>query len=337
MVWFGVIWTLLILGFDSFIFYGVIRQIQAISYSTVTGTVASSKVSYHTGSKGGTTYGVEIDYTYEINGRPYAGNRYCYLQGSSSDSKWAFDAVRDHRAGAKTHVFVNPSDPADAVLVSGIQRPQVMLLLVSTPFNLIMLFFLIAGIKLMSSKLSGDPLAGIRHFKAGLRNNVRLPSSTPLYAGMLTAGVVSFVAMFLAIIFSKRMPLTMQTLELVWLAMALAGSVAFILRWMRLSSGVEDLIVDEGYRNVTLPQTFQRKETLTVSFDEISGVVLETTYSPKGGTYYYAHLQFKDESRETLVRSQIPGIPSELVQWLSKQFGWPVIATEIEGTRIITE
>ncbi len=78
-------------------------------------TIASSQVLSHRGSKS-TTYSVEIVYAYEAAGRAWKSNRYDFLGGSSSGYDGKQDIVSRYAPGSRAVCFVNPKDPAEAVL-----------------------------------------------------------------------------------------------------------------------------------------------------------------------------------------------------------------------------
>lgn len=77
--------------------------------------IVSSQVGEHPGSKG-TTYSVDIVFTYRVGGRQYRSNRYDFMGGSSSgyDEKQA--VVDRYPARMRTDCYVNPANPSDAVL-----------------------------------------------------------------------------------------------------------------------------------------------------------------------------------------------------------------------------
>ncbi len=65
----------------------------------------------------GSTYSVDVLFSYEIDGRQYKSSRYNFFGGSDSEysDKKAF--VDAHPVGTETTCFVNPDDSLDAVLV----------------------------------------------------------------------------------------------------------------------------------------------------------------------------------------------------------------------------
>jgi heme/copper-type cytochrome/quinol oxidase subunit 2 len=80
--------------------------------------VVSSQVRSHD-SDDGTTYSVDILYTYTVNGREYKSNRYHFLSGSSSGYQGKAEIVNRHPPGTRTVCYVNPNDPTNAVLERG--------------------------------------------------------------------------------------------------------------------------------------------------------------------------------------------------------------------------
>lgn len=115
----------------------LIKTIQARDWKAAPCTVISSRVQHHS-SDDGTTYSVDILYSYEIDGREYKANRYTLLGGSSSGHKGKQKVVNQHPPGAKRICYVNPRDPTDAVLNRGLS--PVML------FGLLPLVFVAIGI-----------------------------------------------------------------------------------------------------------------------------------------------------------------------------------------------
>ncbi len=74
------------------------------------------EVRSHAGDDG-STYSVDVLFSYQIGGETYKSSRYSFFGGSDSDysDKKAF--VDAHPAGTETTCFVNPDEPLDAVLV----------------------------------------------------------------------------------------------------------------------------------------------------------------------------------------------------------------------------
>ncbi len=98
----------------------VMRVVDGRGWTPVPCTVVSSTVTTHSDSDG-TTYGVEIVYRYEIDGRSYSSDRRSFaVDGSSSGRSGKEKFVADHPPGKAMTCYVDPSDPASAVLDRGI-------------------------------------------------------------------------------------------------------------------------------------------------------------------------------------------------------------------------
>ena len=104
----GVLYAMLI--------HPMLREAAAAKWPQVPCEILSSRVASHSGSKGGSTYSVDIRYRYAISGHTYSGTRYNFTSGSSSSRQWRADAVANFPPGTKTLCHVNPADPIDAVL-----------------------------------------------------------------------------------------------------------------------------------------------------------------------------------------------------------------------------
>ena len=92
--------------------------LSARSWPATPCTVVSSDVQRHRGSKS-TTYSVDVLYSYEVNGREFRSNRYGFMGGSSSGYQGKAEIAARFPAGAKAVCYVNPNDPAEAVLERG--------------------------------------------------------------------------------------------------------------------------------------------------------------------------------------------------------------------------
>ncbi|MBV8780136.1 MAG: DUF3592 domain-containing protein, partial [Phycisphaerae bacterium] len=74
-----------------------------------------SGVSSHSGEHG-TTYGIEVLYRYQFDGKKYASSKYGFMNSNSSNYYGKLDIVHTLPAEMKTVCFVDPNDPAYAVL-----------------------------------------------------------------------------------------------------------------------------------------------------------------------------------------------------------------------------
>jgi len=93
---------------------------QARGWTETPCTIISSTVQSHRGSKGGSTYSVEMVYRYTVDGREHKASRYGFLGGSSGGYGDKAAVVRRFPAGARAVCFVDPHDPYRAVFERGI-------------------------------------------------------------------------------------------------------------------------------------------------------------------------------------------------------------------------
>jgi hypothetical protein len=104
-------------------FYGlVIRPVGKVfaarGWEATPCVVVSSQVRSHS-SDDGTTYSVDILYSYTVNRKEYRSNRYQFMSGSSSGYRGKAEIVARHPPGTRTVCYVNPQDPTESVLERG--------------------------------------------------------------------------------------------------------------------------------------------------------------------------------------------------------------------------
>jgi hypothetical protein len=124
-----------LVGLAAFYFVTVRPAMQALaarSWVETTCTVLSSQVGEH-----GSTYSVDVVYTYSFDGQAFQSNRYGFLGGSSSGRTGKEEIVARYPTGARVSCWVDPNHPEQAVLN---REPSAEWL-----FGLIPLVFLILG------------------------------------------------------------------------------------------------------------------------------------------------------------------------------------------------
>lgn len=115
--WFG--WVFIGVGGLVFWFIAagpIANAIASRSWSEVPCQIISSRVQTHDGDDGD-TYSVDILYRYEVDGRTYRSSRYNFIGGSSSGYNRKRDIVKKYAPGSTHTCFVDPGEPAKAVLV----------------------------------------------------------------------------------------------------------------------------------------------------------------------------------------------------------------------------
>ena len=97
-------------------FRPMLKEMAAAKWPVVPCEIVSSRVASHSGSKGGSTFSVDVRYRYTIGGKEVIGTAYNFDTGTSSSRAWREAAVASLPAGMRTVCYVNPEDPLDAVL-----------------------------------------------------------------------------------------------------------------------------------------------------------------------------------------------------------------------------
>jgi hypothetical protein len=264
-------WSALTLMFDGRILQDLAHQSLATRYPRASGTITHSQVVQHRGNDG-TTYGFEVRYSYEVDGRSYEGTRYRYGSWNSSDRDLADDAARRFPVGATVSVFHHPETPADAVLLTGVQGHDLFMLLFMSPFNLVMFGGWYAVVYVLRSKEEDDD--GVGAFTHEGRVHVRLAGMSVRAAGLVAFGVASVVAIFAVGLVTSFHP-SLSTAVLTWGAVIAVGVYFARRQRAKLEAGDYDLILDETNRRLSLPAVLDREERLEVPWSQVKSVIVE--------------------------------------------------------------
>ena len=280
----AVVWSSLILVVDGYVGHNLRKQFASQSYTATTGQITHSEVTRHRGSKGGTTYGVDIRYRYAVNDRSFDGTRFRYNAGASSDSGWAVKAVAEHPVGSQIKIFYNPRAPQDAVLSPGVDGSDLMLVLFLMPFNMVTLGFCTWLGGWLRERLFKPVAGGVRIITDGPRTRIRLPEYAAMVWCMVAVGGMSFACTFILLIPSGFHP-SLRAASSVLFIVTAAGAGAYWWQWRKIHSGEDDLVLDEGAGTMELPETYGRKNRVTAAFSGIENLTLEIIEhrSSKGG------------------------------------------------------
>jgi len=321
-IFFVLFWSSFTLGFDVIWGRGAVGQIRAVDYPTVVGLVAKSELEAHHG-KGGPSYSPKITYTYRVDGRNYTGDRYRYGQWNG-DSATARRIVDDHPAGRQVDVHYSPADPADSVLLAGLEGSDLFLPMFLTPFNLVMLALWCAP--LASRRRQDSRVAKAKILDDGFETRVRLVDFGPVAAGLVVAGALAFLGCFVVAIGFGANP-QLPVMYVAWGVIASGGALACLSRQRKIAGGRFDLVIDGTGHHLTLPQTQGRKESVAVDVKQIAGIEVEkfTRRGSKGSTYsvYVPTLVIAESGssgrREKLVEWSDEARANELADWLRQR------------------
>lgn len=118
-----------------------VKSLRTKHWPVTNGVVQSAHTEAHSDSDGGTTYSAEVHYTYDVAGVNYDGDKISIGQMSSS-SDYAQGIVDRYPVGKKVSVHYSPTNPAEAVLETGIHGGTWLCLGMGTGFVLFGVMFL---------------------------------------------------------------------------------------------------------------------------------------------------------------------------------------------------
>jgi hypothetical protein len=282
-------WSVMVLCIDTKVAQELWRQFESSYYPVTMGEVTYSQVTTQHTSKGGTIYGVDIKYHYVVNDHPFDGSRFRYMSGfnNSSDYESVRSTVNSNPVKSQIRVYFNPSNPQDAVLSPDLTGGDFMAPLFLMPFNLVMFGFWI-GIGGWLRERIFKPLAGgVKIIVEGSRTRIRLPQFGALVWPMIAMGALSFVSIFV-VGFASRFQPSMLTAFLTLFFVIGTGVGIYIRQWRKIHSGDDDLILDETSTTIALPETYGRKQRVTVNRSEIVKLTVEQVEhrGSKGGVSY---------------------------------------------------
>jgi hypothetical protein len=319
---FGTIWAGGTFVADWFVFRGAVRQVDAEFYATTTGRVTYSGLNEHRGSRGRTDYAPDIKFTYEVAGQAYSGDRYRYGQPYLKRA-YAAGVIAEYPEGKEVTVYYNPSDSTDSLLQPGLMGIDLSVALFLMPFNVIAIGLWWAVLNQISARIWPRPAGGAKVTDDGFEVRVRLGGS-PMVAVLVTVGVLSLLAIFPVAFATSGTNPPMLLMLVTWGVLVAAGLLVFFIRWSKLISGVQDLVIDDTARTVTLPQTMGRKDNLTIPIASVAGIDLETitkrTSKADTSTSYALTIQFiadnDQKRRERIVAWHDESQARALARWI---------------------
>jgi len=326
LIIFTVFWSSLVLVFDGFMAHSLFKQVESSHYQFVTGTVIHSEVRIHHGSKGGTSYEPVIQYRYEVTGQAFTGARLRYNSVSSSSQFSAQSKVDEHPPGSSLQVFYNPENPRDSLLFPGIEGADFMLILFLTPFNAVMVGLWIWICGWLRERLFRPAAGGMKIITDGMSTRVRLPQYGAVVWWLGATGGLGFAAIFV-VGFGTQMKPSLSVILTTIAVVYLAGMGVFLWQWLKIRSGIDDLIINEAGRSLDLPETFGRTERVTVNIADIESLTVEQIEhrNNKGGiSYTYAptlRLRGNESGGSKLADWSDKLKADDFAEWLRKKLG----------------
>jgi len=329
-----VFWTAVIGGADYFVFGTTLRQCLANRFAAAQCQIVSSEVAL----RGTFHSGFTIEYAYTVNGKEYRGTRYRYDDQYSGNS--GVEVLRIYRKWTEHPVYYDPGNPANAVLATGVEGGDLLMILFSIPVNvaLILLWNWIAS--WLRQKWRVPAAGGVRIWRQGGKIRVRLAWLSATAAGFYALGGAAFAAAFPVVAIHGLAP-SLTAMETTGAAVLAAAAAVFCWKALRNASGKYDLLIDEQSRAITLPQTGGRRQCVTFPRGEIAGVCVQRRVSLLSSGSFYSYLPALDlgEAGPGLRREALSpcGWTEEKAeafsQWLAGQLGLEFKGIEEEDAR----
>jgi nitrogen fixation-related uncharacterized protein len=323
------IWTAWLVTGDYVVLETSTRQVLAGRFATTTGEIMHSEL----GRGAARRRGLDVGYSYVVNGVKYTGLRYRY-----DDRNGAFDykAVScAFPAGSTQTVYYNPANPADAVLAPGLNGCDLLLALFAIPLNVVTVMIWGAAIRARRDQLRPRPAGGVRVFRHGGETRARLADFSPLATGFFGLAAAAFAAVF-PLVFAAGFAPSLHLMFTVLILVAAVALAAFLWMAQRHSSGCYDLRIEQASHSLLLPPAAGRREPLRVPRSEIVAVSMHrrVSHNPSGQHFSYVPaLDCSSPNTEPQLLDLVSwgwteGKASAFADWLSQQLGVPFKGTE---------
>ena len=118
----AIVGCVIILAVDAFAIPIHYEQWQTKDWNRTSGTVEDIYIFEQCGGEDGCTYGLEVEYRYDVDGMIYGSDQISLVdwEGATDGSlEWREDFVRAHPQWSSIDVYVDPNDPDRSVLITG--------------------------------------------------------------------------------------------------------------------------------------------------------------------------------------------------------------------------
>ncbi|HEX7379162.1 MAG TPA: DUF3592 domain-containing protein [Pirellulales bacterium] len=204
-------WSAVTLPFDAKVIHTACKQIQALTFDTVEGTIIDSRIIENQSEV--VTYEATVQFRYRANGREFTGNQYRHWL-SPGDHRHAERMAAGHPTGGKTTVYYNPANPAEALLAPGLAAQDFFALLCTTPFNIVVLGSWALAARLLRRRRGIVP-ADLQICDNGEQLRARPPRTNAIGAAALVALIVSTLSI-VAVAFTAGAPPSSVAVAIAW-------------------------------------------------------------------------------------------------------------------------
>lgn len=265
---FAAVWSAFVLGFDAFFVSTAFQQVRSgQTWQQTMGTIDSSQIVTGTGAKGRPTYRPRVTYSYSSGGKGFTGDAVEVADAGSTTRERADRIVRSFPPGSTRPVYFDPTNPARSALLVGLQPGTLLMLLLSLPFNAVLL----GGVSflLRAQGFADNPIRKWLVRDDGNRAVMRLTQWSAATVGCLAMGVISFIGIFYVMIrFGGDPP--QDGCGTVIGASLTGGLLAYVWQVTTAASGKRDLEIDRALRRISLPRGRRYSERPSIRFDRVT-------------------------------------------------------------------
>ncbi len=272
VVWVGG-WSAGTLFFDNMTLRAALNQLRAVDYPTTEGVVTVSEVAV-SGSGEDTSYKPRVAFEYTVGGFKHTSEQVRYEIMGSNAKRDAQRIVDRFAVGERVPVYYNPDDPADAVLIVGLQGQDLFIAMFLTPFNLIMLgswAVIVGGVATLFIKDKADGPVTLPIKTDGRVDRLCTDTKWAPGAAFVGLGGGSFVGVFV-VGFGWGFNPPIEVMAVAW---SVIGGLTLglpVARYLRRRMGVYDLVVDRTADTLTVPAGHGNAQRRVIDLNAVLGV-----------------------------------------------------------------
>jgi hypothetical protein len=319
MVVFALLWTAGVVVSDGATIWSLSRQQESKSWPTVTSTITKSDLRTSRGSKGRTNYSPIINYSYEVNGRPYFKDQYVYGAFTSTNSLRSATAVLSrYPVGSHPAVHYEPADPSEATLDVGMNPQTMFSVIFLIPFNAIMLGIWGWAGGATWRAITKPPAGGLRRIERDGVTLLRVAWWSPLTTGIVVSVIAAFVSIFVVGVGFDQ-SLSVEGMCLVLGIVLGLGVAAFLATYMFGPRWDKFIVIDAPSGTITVPPMGGEKGETTMLLTSLLDVRSRTERRGKSSIAYLCLDERTDEGevrerswRVSLTTDRLEGLKAYL-------------------------
>jgi hypothetical protein len=309
---FCLVWSAGTLAGDFFVVRGVLRQIRALGYHPTEGEVIAGAVREKADGEG-TSFDVDIEYAYRVEGQEYRGRRVRYFRLWGRN--WVSQFVGQHPPRTPVTVYYDPADPAEAILLRELDGGPLWFALFLAPFNVVLVGFLAYGSRrLWCGGRPGRPPFVTLERKG--KTHVRVDPMWPAAGGLCCFFVTTLVVALFA--GCAGMPPSLTAMTVAWGIVLGSSALVYLIAARRTAVGKYDLVLDRWKKTLTVPKTVGGAGPVVVPLADVVSAEVVTVQDEENGTRYAPTLRWRATAGE--VRE------GKLTEWSDKEHAERLVA-----------